>query len=346
MTRLFCLSARSKFLPARARRYQALALALGVSLSGLAPCAFAQDAAPSQTNYNIQVDSSHPAPISTSSNKQNPEATPPQETTQKQDAAPESAASVALLSDSQTTEAPADNPYGLKALWQNGDMIARIVLLIMAIMAAGTWIIMVVKFIEQARLFQAAREASRSFWNQPSIEEGAHSLKTNSPFRYIAETGLAASAQYKGAVINQINRQAWLELSLRRSVEVISSRLQGGLAFLGTVGSIAPFVGLFGTVWGIYHALTAIGVAGQATLDKVAGPVGESLIMTAIGLATAVPAVLGYNLLVRRNKAAMERTRNFAADMHAVLIGGFRHDAIFSDSHDAPRTTLTPSDRV
>jgi biopolymer transport protein ExbB len=111
-------------------------------------------------------------------------------------------------------------------------------------------------------------------------------------------------------------------MSMQRAVEAIQSRLQGGLAFLATVGSTAPFVGLFGTVWGIYHALTAIGIAGQASIDKVAGPVGEALIMTAIGLATAVPAVLGYNWLVRRNKSGMELVRNFSSDVHSVLLSG------------------------
>ncbi len=111
-------------------------------------------------------------------------------------------------------------------------------------------------------------------------------------------------------------------MSIQRSVEKVQSRLQDGLAFLATVGSTAPFVGLFGTVWGIYNALTAIGVAGQASIDKVAGPVGEALIMTAIGLGVAVPAVLGYNFLVRRNKTAMEEIRAFGADLHLVLLSG------------------------
>ena len=108
-------------------------------------------------------------------------------------------------------------------------------------------------------------------------------------------------------------------MSIQRAVDNVASRLQDGLAFLATVGSTAPFVGLFGTVWGIYHALTAIGIAGQASIDKVAGPVGEALIMTAIGLAVAVPAVLGYNWLVRRNKVTMETVRAFGADLHMVL---------------------------
>ena len=114
-------------------------------------------------------------------------------------------------------------------------------------------------------------------------------------------------------------------MSLQRATERVQSRLQDGLAFLATVGSTAPFVGLFGTVWGIYHALTAIGVAGQASIDKVAGPVGEALIMTAIGLAVAVPAVLGYNWLVRRNKGVMDEVRSFSGDLHAVLLAQGNH---------------------
>ena len=120
----------------------------------------------------------------------------------------------------------------------------------------------------------------------------------------------------------QIDRPTWITMSLQRSVDSISNRLQSGLAVLATVGSTAPFVGLFGTVWGIYHALTAIGIAGQASIDKVAGPVGEALIMTAIGLAVAVPAVLAYNWMVRRNKVAMDQVRSFSGDLLALLIGG------------------------
>ena len=120
----------------------------------------------------------------------------------------------------------------------------------------------------------------------------------------------------------QIPLAEWLALSLDRAVDVVNNRLQTGLAFLATVGSTAPFVGLFGTVWGIYHALTAIGIAGQASIDKVAGPVGEALIMTALGLAVAVPAVLGYNWLVRRNRVAMENVRRFGSGLQMTLLGG------------------------
>ena len=136
-------------------------------------------------------------------------------------------------------------------------------------------------------------------------------------------------------------------MSIQRSVETIQSRLQGGLAFLATVGSTAPFVGLFGTVWGIYHALTAIGIAGQASIDKVAGPVGEALIMTAIGLATAVPAVLGYNWLVRRNKGAVERVRNFSSDLHSILLGGVRVGTqTLPATANAPMTSTAGVSRV
>jgi biopolymer transport protein ExbB len=216
------------------------------------------------------------------------------------------------------------NPYGPKALWKNGDVVARGTLIILAIMSLGTWYIMISKFIEQSRLFAAGRAAARDFWTTSSVRDGVVRLKENSPFRFIAENGLSASEHHEGAMTDVIDRHTWITMSVQRAVDAINSRLQGGLAFLATVGSTSPFVGLFGTVVGIYRALTAIGMAGQASIDKVAGPVGEALIMTALGLATAVPAVLGYNFLVRRNKAAVERIRNFASDVHSVLLSGSR----------------------
>jgi len=221
--------------------------------------------------------------------------------------------------------APEGNPYGLGALWANGDFIARGVLLIMVFMSVGTWVIMIKKFFEQASLFSAGKDVTSKFWTKPTIKQGADALPANSPFRYIAETGVKAAEHHEGTMQESIDLHSWTTMSIQRSVDLIQTRLQGGLAFLGTVGSTSPFVGLFGTVWGIYHALTAIGIAGNASIDKVAGPVGESLIMTAIGLGTAVPAVLGYNLLVRRNKGAMDEVRNFAADVQSVLLGGYRH---------------------
>ncbi|HQZ45686.1 MAG TPA: MotA/TolQ/ExbB proton channel family protein [Usitatibacteraceae bacterium] len=147
-------------------------------------------------------------------------------------------------------------------------------------------------------------------------------MKQGSPFRFIAESGMEATKHHEGKLLEQIDLNEWVTMAIQRGVENVGSRLQDGLAFLATVGSTAPFVGLFGTVWGIYHALTAIGIAGQASIDKVAGPVGEALIMTAFGLAVAVPAVLGYNWLVRRNKVAMEHLRGFSADLHLVIVSG------------------------
>jgi biopolymer transport protein ExbB len=153
------------------------------------------------------------------------------------------------------------------------------------------------------------------------LNDAVKTLKDGSAFRFIAESGISAGEHHEGALTEHIDLNTWVTSSVQRSIDDVQSRLQDGLAVLATVGSTAPFIGLFGTVWGIYHALTAIGIAGQASIDKVAGPVGEALIMTAFGLAVAVPAVLGYNWLVRRNKVNMESVRNFGADLHGVLMG-------------------------
>jgi len=219
------------------------------------------------------------------------------------------------------------NPYGLDALWRQGDWVSRGTLIVLAIMSIGSWYIGIVKLIEQQKLMRDAREADEKFWNAKTVEEGCKSLHQDSVFRFIAEKGALAAQHHGGTLTDEVDLNAWVGMSVQRAIDVISNRLQNGLAFLATVGSTAPFVGLFGTVWGIYHALTAIGIAGQASIDKVAGPVGEALIMTAFGLAVAVPAVLGYNWLVRRNRAAMERVRHFGGGVHMRLLGGGRQGA-------------------
>jgi biopolymer transport protein ExbB len=219
------------------------------------------------------------------------------------------------------TKESIENPYGLEALWRQGDFVSKGTLIILVIMSMGSWYIIFVKLWEQFKLMRQAREMAGSFWKSSSLRDGAKKLKDGSAFRYIAETGLDANEHHEGALTENIDLNTWVTMSVQRSVDTVQSRMQDGLAFLATVGSTAPFVGLFGTVWGIYHALTAIGIAGQASIDKVAGPVGEALIMTAIGLAVAVPAVMGYNWLVRRNKVAMDQVRTFGADLHAVLLG-------------------------
>jgi biopolymer transport protein ExbB len=214
------------------------------------------------------------------------------------------------------------NPYGLDALWKGGDIVSRATLVILVIMSMGSWYIMVTKFFEQFRANRRARSADETVWDAPSLEAGVQQLDEASPFRFIAGSGIEASRHHEGALLEKVDLNTWISVSIERATAVVSNRLQDGLAFLATVGSTAPFVGLFGTVWGIYHALTAIGIAGQASIDKVAGPVGEALIMTAIGLAVAVPAVLGYNFLVRRNRSVMERVRGFGAQLHTVLLSG------------------------
>jgi biopolymer transport protein ExbB len=212
-----------------------------------------------------------------------------------------------------------DNPYGLQSVWRGSDYVAKVTLLILAIMSIGSWYIIVTKVYEQYKMNKQAKAANKTFWTAPTVRQGAEALKASSPYRFIAESGLAASGKHVG-LLGNVDFNTWMSMSIQRAIDNVQSRTQDGLAFLATVGSTAPFIGLFGTVWGIYHALTAIGIAGQASIDKVAGPVGEALIMTAFGLAVAVPAVLGYNWLVRRNKTAMENVRSFGADLHAVLL--------------------------
>jgi biopolymer transport protein ExbB len=238
----------------------------------------------------------------------------------KDAAAPAAAAPVPPPPVAETTKEVVENPYGLDAFWRTGDFVSRGTLIILVIMSLGSWYIMFTKFFEQFKLGGQASAARKTFWSAGSVNAGIETLKDGSPFRYIAEQGAGATGKHEGALTDRIDLNEWISLAVQRAMDNVQSRLQDGLAFLATVGSTAPFVGLFGTVWGIYHALTAIGIAGQASIDKVAGPVGEALIMTAIGLAVAVPAVLGYNFLVRRNKVAMESVRSFGADLHLVLL--------------------------
>ena len=214
----------------------------------------------------------------------------------------------------------ADNPYGIGALWQQSDVVARSVLLILAAFSAGSWYVIVTKALEQWRLGGYAKAAAASFWDAGTVQAGVGKLNEASPFRDIAEAGLDATRRH-GGLHAKVDFNEWVDLTLHRATERVQRRLSVGLSFLATVGSTSPFVGLFGTVWGIYHALTAIGLAGQASIDKVAGPVGEALIMTALGLAVAVPAVLGYNFLLRRNSSALDEVRDFSSELHAVLLG-------------------------
>lgn len=224
-----------------------------------------------------------------------------------------------------------DNPYGLGALWAQGDFVAKGTLIILVIMSLLTWFIMITKAFDQRKMRAQAGEAEKEFWTSSSLTDAIGKLKGKSnPFRSLAETGKHAFEHHeanKARLAGAIDTSAWITQSLERTGDSVIGHMQSGLPVLASVGSTAPFVGLFGTVWGIYHALIAIGLAGQASIDKVAGPVGEALIMTALGLAVAVPAVLGYNWLLRRNKVIIELNRYFADDIHAYLVSGSRVDS-------------------
>jgi len=213
---------------------------------------------------------------------------------------------------------PADTstPYGLQHMWETGGWISRTILGVLVLMSAGTWYIFFTKWIEQQRIMGQATQVEKKFWTSATLNEGVDKLPKNSVFRGIAEAGLKASSG--GTTL--VGLSDWIGMTLTRQLEDANARLQGGIAFLGSVGSVAPFVGLLGTVIGILNALIGIGVAGQMSIDKVAGPVGEALQMTAIGLFVAVPAVLLYNYLVRRNKVITEKLRAFAGDLQAYLI--------------------------
>lgn len=217
-----------------------------------------------------------------------------------------------------------ENPYGLAAALEQGGIIAQSVFGILVFMSLVSWFIIITKYIDQRKVLTEAAELEKKFWGAPDLKTGASKLDKNSPFRQIVDDGLRASDHHEGRLTDKIDQHEWVTMALNRSSSSVTSKLQGGLSFLASVGSTSPFIGLFGTVVGIYRALINIGLAGQASIDKVAGPVGEALIMTALGLAVAVPAVLGYNWLIRRNKDVVEKLNNFSADVHGALVSGAR----------------------
>jgi biopolymer transport protein ExbB len=239
--------------------------------------------------------------------------------------------------------ATVDNPYGLGALWAGGDLIARTVLILLAIMSLSSWYVILTKLWDQRKLKQSARIVEKQFWTAPSLKDGVERLKKGDDFRAIAEDGLRAASHHDGRLTDRIDLHEWITMSLQRAVDGVNSKLQSGLGLLATVGSVSPFVGLFGTVWGILNALVGIGIAGQASIDKVAGPVGEALIMTAIGLFVAVPAVMGYNWLLGRNKVLQDALRNFASDLHAYLVSGARVGVTGNEMGGAARPSAAPA---
>jgi biopolymer transport protein ExbB len=230
-----------------------------------------------------------------------------------------------MAAESATT----DNPYGIVAMWETSDYVGKGVFIILIVMSLWSWLVMINKWLDQRSLRKAAAEAEKNFWTAGSVQEGIAKLKGKAnPFRDIAQDGLQAVEHHRKStardVTSNIELADWVQSHIDRRTTMLQSSLQSGMVVLASVGATSPFVGLFGTVWGIYHALISISIAGQASLDKVAGPIGEALIMTAMGLAVAVPAVLGFNGLLRGNKALMERANYFAHDVEAALIAGSR----------------------
>lgn len=221
-----------------------------------------------------------------------------------------------------------ESQFGLYNVWAQGDWITRGVALLLLGMSIASWMVILFKTLDLIRYKKLAREAE-SFWHSADFAEGLSRLgpQEDNPFRNLAEEGREAAAHHrdtKAHLHDSLDISDWVTRCLRNSIDHATARLQGGLAILASVGSTAPFIGLFGTVWGIYHALLSIGMAGQATIDKVAGPIGEALIMTALGLAVAIPAVLGYNALVRGNKSILGQLGSFAHDLHAYFVTGAR----------------------
>ncbi|HEY7752449.1 MAG TPA: MotA/TolQ/ExbB proton channel family protein [Steroidobacteraceae bacterium] len=222
-----------------------------------------------------------------------------------------------------------ENPYGIEALWTQSDYVGKGVFVILIVMSLWSWLVMINKWLDQRTLRRVAAEAEKSFFGAGSMQEGISKLKGKvNPFRDIAQDGLQALEHHRKSasrdVTSNIELADWVQTHIDKRTSMLQSSLQSGMVVLASVGATAPFVGLFGTVWGIYHALISISIAGQASLDKVAGPIGEALIMTALGLAVAVPAVLGFNGLLRGNKSLMERANYFAHDVQAALLAGSR----------------------
>lgn len=219
---------------------------------------------------------------------------------------------------------------GLINLWTQGDLVTRVVALILLGMSLVSWMVILVKALNLRRTAKLALRVE-TFWLTHDFAEGLRALggAADNPFYQLAQQGHEALAhlhakESQSRLSSALDASDWVTHGLRNAIDKATAELQSGLAVLASVGSTAPFVGLFGTVWGIYHALLAIGLAGESTIDKVAGPIGEALIMTALGLAVAIPAVLGYNALVRGNKSVLAKLNSFAYDLHAMLLTGSR----------------------
>ncbi len=227
--------------------------------------------------------------------------------------------SIIATAAAATTVAP--KQFGLLQALEEGGAISYTIFGIMVVMSVVSWYIMFTKLFEQSKVMKQYREGVPKFWSTGSIREGANKFEKNSAYRQLVDDGLKAEEQH-AKLTDPIDQHEWMLTSMHRSQNAINGKLGTGLAFLATVGSTAPFVGLLGTVIGIYSALIKIGATGDASIDKVAGPVGEALIMTAIGLVVAVPAVMGFNWLQRRNLQIKDQLGTFANDIHGFMMSG------------------------
>jgi biopolymer transport protein ExbB len=225
---------------------------------------------------------------------------------------------ISILAAAGTAAAKNDNPYGLTQALKEGGLISQTVFTILVLMSVVSFYILFSKLFEQQKIINQAKRVRESFWQSNSLRDGSAKLEKNSAYKQLVDDGLSAQDQH-ARLTDPVEAHDWLHGSLARSEAAINSKLAGGLAFLATVGSTAPFIGLFGTVIGIYRALIKIGSSGQASIDAVAGPVGEALIMTALGLVVAVPAVLAYNWLQSRNKSIAKQLSAFSTDVLGFL---------------------------
>jgi biopolymer transport protein ExbB len=238
--------------------------------------------------------------------------------------------SIAILSAAGAAKAatPAAN-FGLWQALNHGGALSWTIFIIMVVMSIFSFYILFTKLIDQNKVLKQAAAVKANFWRANTLEEGAAKLEKNSAFRQLVDDGIEAQKQH-GLLTDPVEAHDWLHGAMTRSEEAINNKLTGGLSFLATVGATAPFIGLLGTVIGIYRALIEIGIAGQADIGKIAGPVGEALIMTAIGLMVAVPAVLAYNWLQARNKTIARSLSGFTNDVLGYITSGGRVKPVVS----------------
>lgn len=237
--------------------------------------------------------------------------------------------------------------FGFGHFLLQADGLGKFLLAVLLVMSAASWYLIVTKSLAGWLVRRRSRAFLEFFWNAPSLAAVAAHVEQHhpaDPFSHLAYHGIVASRHHDKHGVSRLNEAGgaaeFITRSLRKTIDEETARLESGLTILASVGSTAPFVGLFGTVWGVYHALVAIGMSGAGTLDKVAGPVGEALIMTGLGLAVAIPAVLGYNALVRANRVLLARLDAFAHDLYAFLATGERVVERADRAKDSPPETV------